>query len=302
MLSKDGCRLYDHFDYIADTYEKHRGNIEGKLIYWTLKEDGSNCGLYYNTEGQRCVASRRVHRAKFEENVMKLPVVQDIFDMMDDLADRTGDTFIVYGEYMPRGWSPTNIKYYETDSFTVFDIFNVRTDEYLPFPEANAICKSYGIPFCKLVFTSRAKSLEDLKMQGDIALKVIDEKEKSFHLKLHRWLCRLHPKNEEGVVGKIYCEGYHIYFKHKFGGKKLAKVKVPREPTPEKEQLDYSELCKCVRKVYDELGYVDFSDTRIAMPKVAEEVAMELKETGTMNRVNLMSVYLDVLNKIKENY
>lgn len=128
----DNFRLYDHFGYMKDV-RPSENCLLGKEIVWTVKEDGSNTGIYWDDQSKRYrICSRNARYAVFEPKMLQLPEVAKVMEFLSWVHVAYGSQYIVYGEFMQKGWSPTHLKNYEEDSYKVFDIYDCVNENFLP--------------------------------------------------------------------------------------------------------------------------------------------------------------------------
>lgn len=291
----DKFRLYDHFGYLEQM--KNNGLLLGKPIFWTVKEDGSNTAIWYSDEAKKYrVSSRNQKVAMFEPNVLALEDVQKVIKFLDWVHEQYGSEYIVYGEYMPEGWSPTHLKHYEKPSYKVFDIWDMKRENFLDYYTMYNLMRPFDIPMVDLIAVTTSNSIEHLQKTQTDLLNLMDLKNQSFVCKIRRFFKRITGRLEEGLVAKCIDGNEHYFFKAKYFREK---VKVVKDPSTKVylPQMEKGEVLKCIYKVRDSLSEEDFKDAKIAMPKIAEEVGLEMKQTGTSNRAyKLFDLYRDVLN------
>ena len=235
----------------------------GKEIVWTEKLDGSNFGVYLDAEGNWHARSRNMDVAseQFHNYFKMTPQFDAVIELLKD-AETWNDAYMVYGELLTKGKSPTKIEYHDDHSFVVFDIWSEKVGGFLHYTRVFQECHHHGLPIVELWATCRLKSMESLLSFRDSIL------EKSVRL------------NREGTVGKYVNGSEYIYFKEKNDTPKYEKV--PRAEDPDNMRivlpaLPQSEVTGAIEKVYADLG-TDFFDVRIAMKKVAEYVSAEQKK------------------------
>ena len=296
MKEETKFRLYDHFGYLEQM--KNSGLLLGKQIYWTVKEDGSNTGIWYDEEANKYrVSSRNQKVAQFEPNVLQLPEVHKVIEFMDWVYNTYGSDYIVYGEYMPEGWSPTHLKHYDAPSYKVFDIYDKKKGNYLDYYTMYNLTRPFDIPLVDLIAVTTSNSIEHLNKTQQELLSLMDLKNQSFLCKVKRFFKRITGRLEEGLVAKCIDGDKHYYFKAKYFREKVKKVKDPSTKVY-LPQIEKGELLKCIHKVKDALCDEDFKDPKIAMPMISDEVGLELKQTGTSNKAyKLFQLYQEVLDE-----
>jgi hypothetical protein len=231
----------------------------GKEITWTEKRDGSNLGIYLDN-GVWHVRSRNMDIAseQFHAYFKSTPEFENVLDLLQDAAN-WGDEYMLFGELLIKGKSPTKLEFHEETRFVAFDLWSVKAQGFVNYTKLYQECYHHHIPLVELWGTCRAKSLETLLTFRDAML------EKS--LDMHR----------EGSVGKYVNGIEYIYFKEKNDVPKYEKI--PRVEDPDNMKiilppLPESELTGAIEKAYADLGDA-FFDIRTAMPKIAEYVAIE---------------------------
>ena len=276
---------YPHFSRI----ENLRPNphiMLGHDIHWTLKVDGSNTGFYFGEDGEIKIRSRNMDVAAFFQKVLNLEVSEKIMDMMKFHLQEYGVHYVVFGELLSKGRSPTGLKVFDKDEFIVFDIYDVDAGEYVYFDKMCLMCGPFGIPVVPLVGKCNVNTLEELYSYRDEMLDA--------------------TKGEEGVVAKIYknphktVRGNYLFVKEKHFIQRVKKVKSEggkvRLP-----QLEEGEVRKCLSKVIDEIGMDQFKEPKYAMPKIAKEVSLECKQQNCSNKIDLFHLYRSVLEEAVRN-
>ena len=235
----------------------------GKEIVFTEKRDGSNLGVYLDADGVWHARSRNMDVAseQFHNYFKMTPQFEMVIELLKD-AEQWNDAYMVYGELLIKGKSPTKIETHDDHSFVVFDIWSEKLGGFMHYTRVFQECHHHGLPIVELWGTCRLRSLESLLRFRDKLL----EKSKE---------C-----GREGTVGKYVDGAEYIYFKEKNDTPKYEKV--PREEDPGNMKivlpaLPQSEVTGAIEKVYADLG-IDFFDVRIAMKKVAEYVSEEQKK------------------------
>lgn len=275
---------YPHFGRINQL----RPNPEialGHYIFWTVKEDGSNAGVYVDKYHIPKVRSRNVDVANFCEDVMKLDCFHAIVDMINHYKENYGSEYMVFGEFLNSKdrRSPTGLKKYDMPSFIVFDIYDLKNKKFLPFFTMSTMCGSFGIPIVKLVGVCCCSTMEELYAYRDKMLEA--------------------TVGEEGVVGKIYekvhpvIEDEYLIFKEKhFIPKPIVdpfessgKVSLPQLPQPEVEA--------CLYKIRDRLTPLEFATMKIVMPAFAKEVSLECEQQNCSNKLNLGNLYHQIVSR-----
>jgi len=273
---------YPHFGRIDQLYPNPHIML-GNDIYWTLKHDGSNTGFYHD-EDEIKIRSRNMDEASFKDKVLALSVSDKIMEMMNHNKENYRSDFVVFGELLSKGKSPTGLKTFEEDDFIVFDIYDHSKESFVNFNQLCLLCGPFSIPVTKLIGKCNVTTMDELNSFRDEMLSL--------------------TVGEEGVVGKIYNKpkdflNYDFLFvKEKHFIQKPLKQKRSENRTCEQPQLDEGEVRKCIAKVFDESSLVDFKDTKLTMPKIAKEVGIECKQQNCVNRFNLFQYYSEKLQEI----
>jgi hypothetical protein len=258
----------------------------GKEVVWTLKYDGSNFGVYLDADGNWHARSRNMDVAsdQFHNYFKMTPQFVNVIELLKD-AENWNDAYMVFGELLIKGKSPTKIETHDDHSFIVFDIWSAKLGGFFHYTKVFQECYHHKIPIVDLLGTTRLNDLESLMQFRDQMLKKTVE--------LHR----------EGTVGKYVNGADWIYFKEKNDTPKYEKV--PRAEDPENARillpsLPDSEVFGSVEKVYADLGN-DFFDVGKAMPRVAEYVKIECKKHNcSAPERKLFSYYQDRVEEIRK--
>lgn len=273
---------YPKFGRIAQI-EPNPTILLGHEIWWTLKEDGSNFGVYVSEEGKIRVRSRNQDVATFEDQVKNVPEFKNIVALIDHLNSYNLNV-IVFGELLAKGTSPTGlVKNRLKDELKVFDIYDVDASKFINWGDTCILCYPFNIPLVETVGRSVCANLEQLNAFKDQMM----EKTKGF----------------EGVVGKVYekpfdhSEDNYLFFKEKHSyPKPMSEQENKNAPTL--PQLPETDLRACVYKVRDELSAEEFKSLKTVMPRIAAKVREECKEQNCSNRIPLDKMYFEVLESL----
>jgi len=275
---------YPHFGKISQLYPNPEV-VLGHDIYWTLKEDGSNAGVYLKPNGEPTVRSRNVDVANFCRDVMCLPECKRVIDMIYHHKENYGSEFMVFGEYLSArgGRSPTGLKTYEESKFVVFDIWDITEKKFLPYYTVTMMCGYFNVPVVKLIGMCNCKSMDELYQYRDSMLEA--------------------TVGEEGVVGKIYykphkaIEDNYLIFKEKHFIPKPVCDKFVGAGCVQLPQLPIEEVSACLSKVKDRLSPDEFKQMKTVMPAFAKEVALECEQQNCVNRINLKKLYDEIIEQ-----
>lgn len=278
-------RKYPHFNRI-ENLKPNPHIMLGHDIYWTLKVDGSNTGFYFGEDGEIKIRSRNMDVAMFFEKVLDLEVSKRIMDMMRFYLEMYGVHYVVFGELLSRGRSPTGLKVFDKDDLIIFDIYDIEAGKWVHFDKMCLMCGPFGIPVVPLMGKCNVNTLEELYSYRDEMLDA--------------------TKGEEGVVAKIYKNPHetirdnYLFVKEKHFIQNVKKVR-SKDGKIKLPQLEEGEVRKCLFKVMDEIGMVQFKDPKLAMPKIANEVNLECKQQNCSNKINLFHLYRTVLEEFLKN-
>jgi hypothetical protein len=177
-------------------------------------------------------------------------------------ASNWGDQYVVFGELMTKGKSPTRVETHEKTHFKAFDIWSVKQGGFMNYVHAHQECHHAGLPFVELLGTCNVTTMEEFWAFKDMILDT----------------CKALGK--EGSVVKAWSPDYDggsLYVKEKLDTPRLEKL--PRafsEGQVELPELPESEIWGAVEKARADLGE-QFTDIKIAMPVVAAYVTVEAK-------------------------
>lgn len=265
---------YPHLDRMLNLYPGAQ-ILLGHEIAWTCKRDGSNLGCSLNMEtGELQLRTRNMDNASpdfyraFELSGMK----DNVVGLLQD-ASNWGSEYVLFGEIMTPGKSPTRVEHHEKHEFVAFDLWTTKNERFVNYTYLHQQCHHFDIPVVELYGTSTSKDLEHLFAFKDEMLEIAKK------------------NGREGVVGKVYAENKWnvgeeagtkqgvIYFKEKLDTPRLEKL--PRDIQEGGIQLPVlpdSEVYGAIEKVRADIGNDDFRNIKIAMPKVAEYVTIECKK------------------------
>lgn len=273
---------YPHFGKIEQVLPNPEIML-GHDIYWTLKVDGSNSGFYFNEKGELRIRSRNMEQANFFDKIMNIDVSNNIVEMMEFHKEKYNKDYVVFGELLSKGKSPTGLKTYDKDDYVVFDIYDHENDSFLNFNQMCLFCGSFDIPVVDLIGKCNVNTKESLFAFRD---EMLEE-----------------TKGEEGVVGKIYKKPFDFHSENFLFVKEKHFLQRPRRERKSEgkimlPQLNIGEIRKCIAKVYDESTLNEFKDIRIIMPRIAQEVKLECNQQNCSNNINLFKFYQEKLKEI----
>ena len=266
----------------------------GQEIYWTVKRDGSNIGVYLDNEDNIQLRSRNLPIASdmFYSGFKQVTHADAIKEMILNERDY-GDELVVFGEMLMKGRSPTRIEMHEDFDYVVFDIWSTKQNRFLHYNKVYQTCYHFDIPVVDLYGTCNVSTIESLyKFKDEMIAKAKDN-------------------SMEGVVGKVWAElpwncgegagtkrGI-IYFKEKHDLPSLEKL--PRMDEAGKIQLPSlpdSEIYGAIEKVRTDIGN-DFTDIKVAMPLVAQYINEECKKHNCCAPRNIFQYYQQRIRDIQ---
>lgn len=233
----------------------------GQEIVWEKKYDGSCLRLYINTDGKLEVGSRNMDVAsdQFRAYFKSTAQYEGVNELLLD-AENWNDTYVVFGELLIKGKSPTKVETHDETSFVMFDLWSNKMGGFVNYTKVHQEAHHNGLPVAELWGTCNVNTMESLLAFRDQMLqKSMDE-------------------HCEGTVGKTWNGAESRYFKEKNDLPRYCKVprveelgKVVLPPLPD------SEVTGAIEKAYADLG-VDFFNPKLAMPMIASYVQIEAKK------------------------
>lgn len=263
-------------------------DLYGSKIHWTLKEDGSNIGVWRDDNGIYHIRSRNMVEASsdFQKAFFSIPNIIDKLDKMFEIFDDDyNEDVIIYGELCFTGPSPTRIKTHDETKFVVFDVYVPSLDTFVHYMRLHQVCYSAGMPVIELVGVSSHTSTESINEFID---EVLDD---------------MKARGEEGVVGKLYLKDKTIMFKEKCDLPKLHKIKTKFDDGDiNLGILDEEDVMSELYKAFDDTPRQQWIDVKIMMPKFARYVAEEAKRSLKRPPSNLFRYYEDeIKERLNEN-
>jgi hypothetical protein len=245
----------------------------GKDIYWTIKEDGSNIGVYAGNDGDVHYRSRNMAQAsdQFYGYMNSTDEYASLCELLTDSFSQWNDEIVIFGELLTKGKSPTRVEIHEKTRFIVFDIWSTRQRGWLNYTQVHQHCYHYDLPIVELIGTCRCTDMDSLIAFKDQMLEVCKERGKEGTV-AKVWDSSLNTGIGSGVGSGI------LYFKEKLDTPKIEKLpRVVQDGEISLPALPDSEVYGAVEKVRAELGE-EFRDIRKAMPLIAQYVGEEMKK------------------------
>ena len=240
----------------------------GEPIYWTMKADGENTGVYLDDKGDLQVRTRKTVKISedLRQRFLALPYTQNIKKLLEVIENANPDKpVMLFGEFMVKGKSPKLIERRNENSFVAFDLWVGFPDPkevkypFISWETFHEMCNNFGVPCIKFVEkTPAVNSLEELLSIRERMLTLARE---------NVW---------EGVVGKIWINGYINMVKEKIVVEHPVSSRDPN--APQLPRIQDSEVEGAIEKVLFEIGVEKFGDEKIAMPMIGKLVKEQCKK------------------------
>lgn len=274
---------YPHLNRIAMLYPGP-GMILGEELLWEPKWDGSNVRFYLDESHNLCMGSRNMPLASSDMLATAKSIdglLESIQGLLED-AQNWGSEYVLFGELMKKGKSPTRIACYDESRFVAFDLYTTKTSQFVPYTILHQQCQHSDIECIDVKVITRHTDLDELYSYRDKMLQDCPDM--------------------EGFVVKHYDPKYGmglLAVKEKHDTVKLDKI--PRDIKDGKPQLPVlpdSEIYGAIDKVIADIGITEFKNVKIGMPKVAEYVTIEAKKHFNSAPRNIFKYYQDKLEDI----
>lgn len=275
-LTRNELRYFGSLDTLTNIFPNPTIALN-RLIYWTLKEDGSNLCYWrrHPDDADEMISSRTKNSLTAEPGMQRdarsTEAHPHLIHILEDFPN-----YYLFGELLrtkkngqPAG-SPTGLKMYDKNEFIGFDIHDFdRTSPLnpkgrLPTYEALSLFDEYDVPRVMVIETGTYKTVEELFEANDRLLK------------------EMFDSVEEGVVAKSadnlirWKARSHIHYSKERKSQRRGKKDDGRPKLPEDEAFG------AVDKVYAELGYDQFTGgVKFVMPLVAQAINDEVSKHGT---------------------
>ena len=267
---KDITNGYPSLNKIRLVYKKEL-SLLNHTIYWQEKRDGSNIGAYVLPKypSHLLIRSRNkmIASEDFQYIFHSLPESCNVAKLLYTHSD-----YIIFGELLIKGRSPTKTEYHIKNKFVIFDIWTPQG--FLPPLSMYFTCYYYHLPTVKLYGTSRHKTIESLYDTRNQMLKIAKK------------------NNREGVVGKT---NYGPVFTEKLD---IVKSRHPKSQKDSLLPLPESEILGALDKVKVDIGLEQIKDVSVAMPLFAKYVAIECKKHKCRKPKNIFKYYEEEQFKI----
>ena len=238
--------------------------ILGRELVVQEKRDGSNLGIYLGTNGELKIRSRNMDEASqdFYAALGRTTQAEGIHELLLD-ASQWGQEFVIFGEMLLKGKSPTRTELHDKEEFIIFDIWEATGQRWMSYVEVHQHCHHFGLPIVELYGTANIRKISTL----------IEFKDRMLEVALQ--------KGREGVVIKAYKDhdGDIIFCKEKHDTPKFERVPRAEESgRPEYPELPESEIMGAIEKVLTDIGFGRFRDKKEAMPLCARYIGIECEK------------------------
>ena len=172
----------------------------------------------------------------------------------------------------------------------MLDIYNTVDKKYLSFNYCHQVASKFKIPIVKLIYKSISVTLDEVFEYRDTLLK---------------W-CKRHRR--EGVVGKVYTGGEHIYFKEKIVLPKCNIRRVPKQNELQLPRMPDDKIFNAIDQAREECerNGQEFKNPAFGMPLVAKYLNVQAEEHDFAPPNNMFGLYREYLEKAAkkniENY
>lgn len=256
----------------------------GEEVYWTEKRDGSNIGCYFDENNEVQFRSRNMDKASEQfYNYLKLTdEYPKVIELLRDAGEWQSE-YVIFGELLTKGKSPTKIETHDKHEFVVFDIWYSKKEgegRFMNYTLVHQHCSHFGLPVVELYGTSNSKTLEHFfEFKDKMLTKALENK-------------------REGVVGKVWRANDSVYFKEKNDTPKFERI-----PRSEEEgciklpELPLSEVTGAIEKARVDLGD-DFTNAKKAMPIIIDYINQEAKKHVCRSPKNIFALYQDRLKEL----
>ena len=251
---------YPHLERIVNLYPGPQALL-GKTVYWTEKRDGAQLRVAHGPNGLLVGSHYKDAAApQIQDYLASVPC----YDELKELVLQTeaiegisgfGDV-TVFGELLVKGKSPARFETHERHEFVIFDIYQERSQTFMPYPLLYQTCNHYSLPVVACWAETRSTSLESLYAQRE------------------RWVDYAKTVGREGTVLKAYTDP-PLFCKEKVDLPTM--VRVIEEGSPVLPPLPESEVYGAIAKAHAELGEL-LGDKTQAMPLIARLVAEEQRK------------------------
>lgn len=276
---------YPHLERLSALYPNPH-ILLGHDIEWTVKEDGSNIGCYLDENDELQLRSRNMPKASEQfYTYFDLIGYRDQIEEMLFAARDYNDEFVVFGELLTKGKSPTRIETHENHDYRIFDIWSQKDGNFMSYNRVHQEAYHAHVPIVEMLLSSKSADIEHLYEIRDSLLEQTKE------------------RGKEGVVGKAFGTfnrlnpDKYVFFKEKND----LPQKIPRiaqDGKPQLPDLVDGDIYGAIEKARTDLGEL-FFDVKSAMPVVARYIAQEAKDHNCQPPKDFFRYYRERCDEIR---
>ena len=242
-----------------------------KNLVWTLKEDGSNISIWMDKDRHPKISSRNLETASAD--LVALVKQTSEYDKVVIFVSGYPNLHL-FVEACRKGRSITGAKEYAKPTLFLFDIFNTKTNKFIPFKTLQILGHKHGIPTVEVYKETKHSSLKDILKFRNHALehcKVINMEGMVVKTNPNRVV---HPKYNPDHLPPVKA---YVQAKTKIDIPLVTVKKIARGE-PVYPHIPENEVMGAIDKVWVDIGTDKFKDKRVAMPLVARAVSTECKK------------------------
>jgi hypothetical protein len=303
----------------------------GQTVSISEKRDGENVSLWIVEDGiegivttlnnqqtiRHKIASHNMKDADddIKKRLMETKEFSSVLELLQEEKFKYGHDYIVYGELIKKGASPTRIEpVHKHSHWVLFDIWDATNGKWLEYTQVYQFAFHARAPIVKEIDRFIPKNMDELMAKRDAMLK---------------W-CRRHKR--EGVIFKVYsrpeeykclnclyigktkpCErcrsektvslGSQVFAKEKIDIPKREKLKIPKKEEIQLPPMPPDRILRALQHSYDELinSFLTESNTpeqlwknkALAMPIIVKHFNVEGREHNFAPPKNPFQIYMD---------
>ena len=321
-------RRYESLEPIKRLLHDGREMV-GQTVSITEKRDGENVSLWITSIGTEAeenrkaglpdplkgttiayqIASHNMEEAgdDIKNRLQETPEFKRVLELLANEEFQYGHHWIVYGELIKKGPSPTRIEpSHKISRWVLFDIWDVDNGKWLTYTQVYQFAFHARAPVVKEVGQFIPKTYEELIAKRDEMLK---------------W-CRRHKR--EGIIFKVYdrpeeykclsclyigkktpCErcgsekvaplGSQIFAKEKVDIPKREKLEVPKKEEILLPEMPPERILRALQHAWDEVGSSEevWKNKAITMPVVVKHLNVEGREHNFAPPRNPFQIYMN---------
>jgi len=258
----------------------------GKAIIVEEKRDGENVSIWLDDNDDVRISSHNNEIASedIQRRMRETAEFSRVVELLKDEKHTYDNHYIVYGELIKKGPSPTRLEpAHKISRYIVFDIYDVVSERFLPYTLRYQKCYHFRLPMPRVIGEFVPESLEHLKTEID---------------GMKKW-CKRHKR--EGVVLKLYDKDYDIFAKEKIDLPKREKIILPNINRIIYPPMPLEKINRALQHAWDELMQnvpVEkqeevWRDKSKAMPVIARHIATEAREHQYRPPKDIYTIYLN---------